>query len=69
MKSSTDNNRESKAHTFDAKTGSSTMVVSLLPNGKIMIQDYSGNDSRHELIYRLQKMGVNTETISESLCG
>ena len=69
MKNLKDRSKENKTHTFDAKKGSSTMVVSLLPKGKIMIQDYSVDDSRKELLKQLEGMGIKTATTLESLCG
>lgn len=45
------------------------MVVFLTPDGRITVQDYSHQDDRHELVRRLQKMGVETKTIFDSLCG
>lgn len=69
MKNLKDKSKENKAYTFDAIKSSSTMVVSLLPKGKIMIQDYSVDDSRKELLKQLEGMGIKTATTLESLCG
>lgn len=47
----------------------SSMVVSLMPDGRIIVQDYSLQNDRQKFIRLLQEMGVETTTIFDSLCG
>lgn len=49
--------------------GFSSMVVSLMPDGRIIVQDYSPQDDRHKFIRLLQEMGIETTTIFDSPCG
>lgn len=61
--------KENKTCTLEVKKESSMMVISLLPNGDIVVQDHSHQNSRKELVQHLQEMGVKTKTTLESLCG
>lgn len=54
---------------IEAKRGPYTLMVSMFPDGRIVIEDHSDNDDGKELIQRLQKNGVNVEITYEGLCG
>lgn len=47
----------------------SSMIISLTPDGKIIIQDFSVGGDKDKFIQELRELGVDVEIISDSPCG